>query len=187
MNSIVSGPWVGFVQAVLALLGTWLTAFGLKSLREAGGFDTSKPNPQSWRFWVGLVMLTLAVIPSLLLPFTPPAPSQERTNSQTSGESRTLTPAEEFERKSRCIGYRDQVKKEFKDRSDGEELSEIFYSPKLNTCVAVCSIMGANFPIFEMRDVLSGKRIYFDSGSYPDVAGTQKKFEEKVAELKKSN
>ena len=69
MTEILSSPWVTFLQAVLGITGTWLLAFGLKSVREAGGFNTSNPQPLSIRFWVGLILLTLSLVPPLLSPF----------------------------------------------------------------------------------------------------------------------
>ena len=69
MAEILSSPWMTFLQAVLGITGTWLLAFGLKSVRETGGFDTSNPQPLSIRFWMGLILLTLSLIPSLLSPF----------------------------------------------------------------------------------------------------------------------
>ncbi|MCK5509797.1 MAG: hypothetical protein KAI50_14885 [Desulfobacterales bacterium] len=69
MAEILSSPWVTFLQAVLGITGTWLLAFGLKSVRKAGGFNTSNPQPLSSRFWVGLILLTLSLIPHLLSPF----------------------------------------------------------------------------------------------------------------------
>lgn len=72
MTEMLSSPWVTFAQASLGLVGTWLLAFGLKSIREAGGFDSSNPQPLSWRFWAGLILLTLAVLPPLVSPFVQP-------------------------------------------------------------------------------------------------------------------
>lgn len=69
MIPMLSWPWLGFAQTLLGLVGTWLLAFGLKSIRGAGGFDTSNPQPPSWRFWAGLIMLTVAALPSLVSPF----------------------------------------------------------------------------------------------------------------------
>jgi hypothetical protein len=70
MSSILSCPWLGFAQTGVGLVGTWVLAFGLKSIREtAGTFNTSDPHPVSWRFWVGLVLLTVAGLPNLLSPF----------------------------------------------------------------------------------------------------------------------
>ena len=71
MAEILSSPWMTFVQAILCIIGTWLLAFGLKSVREAGKFDTSNPQPLSYRFWVGLILLTLSLIPPLVSPFMP--------------------------------------------------------------------------------------------------------------------
>lgn len=71
MAEILSSHWVTFLQAVLGISGTWLLAFGLKSIKESGGFDTSNPQPLSSRFWIGLILLTLSLIPPLLLPFIP--------------------------------------------------------------------------------------------------------------------
>ncbi len=69
MDPILHSPWIAFGQAVVALAGTWLLAFGLKTVRESSGLDTSNPHPLAWRFWVGLGFLTLAAAPSVLLPF----------------------------------------------------------------------------------------------------------------------
>jgi hypothetical protein len=69
MNSILHSPWITFGQALTALAGTWLLAFGLKTIRESMGFDTSNAHLLAWRFWAGLGLLTLAAVPSLLLPF----------------------------------------------------------------------------------------------------------------------
>jgi len=57
------------IQAVLGLVGTWLLAFGLKSVRETRTFDTRSPYPFSWRFWLGLILLSLAALPSVVAPF----------------------------------------------------------------------------------------------------------------------
>lgn len=65
--------WTGALQALCVVLGTWLLAFGLKSIKERGGkFDTTSSHPPSWRFWVGLILLTLVALPPLLSPFLPP-------------------------------------------------------------------------------------------------------------------
>jgi len=69
MAEILSSDWAPFVQAALAICGTWLLAFGLKSIKEAGLFDTSNPQPLSFRFWLGLAFLTLSLIPPLIKPF----------------------------------------------------------------------------------------------------------------------
>jgi hypothetical protein len=66
---ILGSRWVTFAQAILGLVGTWLLAFGLKSIRETGGFDTSNPQLFSWRFWVGLILLSLSLVPALVSPF----------------------------------------------------------------------------------------------------------------------
>ncbi len=58
-----------FAQGLAGIMGTWLLAFGLKSMKETqGSLDTSNPHPQSWRFWAGLILLTLAALPSLMRP-----------------------------------------------------------------------------------------------------------------------
>ena len=93
---------------------------------------------------------------------------------------------EQFEQKARCAEYTDKAKAQM-DVAVGEQFDQIFYSPKLNTCVAVSSIIGSNFPIFEMRDVLSGERIYFEAGSNASIRDDRKKLQDKIAELKKSN
>ena len=66
MTEIFFSPWIDFVQAIFAILGTWFLAFGLKSVKEAGGFDTSNPQPLSIRFWIGLILLTLSIAPILI-------------------------------------------------------------------------------------------------------------------------
>lgn len=66
MNEIIFSPWIDSVQAIFAISGTWLLAFGLKSIREPNGFDTSNPHPLSIRFWIGLIFLTLSILPSLV-------------------------------------------------------------------------------------------------------------------------
>jgi hypothetical protein len=76
MTSILSSSWLTFVQAVIALAGTWLLAFGLKSLKETRGFDTSDPQPLSWRFWGGLILLSAAALPPLISPFFLPDRSE---------------------------------------------------------------------------------------------------------------
>lgn len=75
MDSILHSPWTASLQGLLALAGTWLLAFGLKTVRESKVFDTSNPQPLAWRFWAGLSLLTLAAVPTMLLPFAPVAPS----------------------------------------------------------------------------------------------------------------
>lgn len=69
MTEILSSPWMSFTQAILAIAGTWFLAFGLKSVSEAGGHDTSNPHPLSKRFWLGLSLLTLSIVPPLISPF----------------------------------------------------------------------------------------------------------------------
>jgi hypothetical protein len=69
MDVVLSSTWLGSVQAVLAIAGTWLLAFGLKSVRKADGFATSNPRPLSSRFWLGLVLITLSLMPPLVSPF----------------------------------------------------------------------------------------------------------------------
>ena len=69
MPALLSSPWCGFTQAALTLVGGFFLAFSLKTMKETGGFDTSDPAPQSWRFYVGLILVTLAAIPSFVAPF----------------------------------------------------------------------------------------------------------------------
>ena len=69
MTEILSCPWFKFGQAIFAIAGTWLLAFGLKSVREPKMFDTSKPHPISPRFWIGLILITVSLLPALVLPF----------------------------------------------------------------------------------------------------------------------
>ena len=69
MSNIITSSWMIFIQAILAIIGTWLLAFGLKSIKESGGFDTSNPQPISYRFWAGLIFLTISLVPPLFSPF----------------------------------------------------------------------------------------------------------------------
>lgn len=76
---ICSHPLIPFAQGLLALVGTWTLAFGLKSVQESRGFDTSKPHPMSYRFWVGLALISLAALPSLFGPLVCVAPAEAKT------------------------------------------------------------------------------------------------------------
>jgi hypothetical protein len=84
MADILSSTWVTFVQAIFAIIGTWLLAFGLKSVREAGGSDTMNPQPLSFRFWLGIILLTLSLIPPLISPFVPSRDQVQLNSSTTS-------------------------------------------------------------------------------------------------------
>jgi hypothetical protein len=66
MVEILSSAWVTFVQAIFGILGTWFLAFGLKTVKEAKEFDTSNPQPLSWRCWLGLILLTISMFPPIL-------------------------------------------------------------------------------------------------------------------------
>jgi hypothetical protein len=53
--------WVEAGQAIVAIVGTFLTIHGLKRHAErAGTFDTMNPYPTSYRMWVGFSMIVIA-------------------------------------------------------------------------------------------------------------------------------
>lgn len=67
--ALLCSPWTDAFQALTAVAGTFLLAFGLKTVRESGGFDTLKPHPLSSRFWLGLIVVSIAALPTLLRAF----------------------------------------------------------------------------------------------------------------------
>jgi hypothetical protein len=152
MNSVLSSPWIGFLQALLGLVGAWLLAFGLKSIRETKGFDTSNPNPPSWRFWAGLVSLTLAAVPSLLLALAPAAPSQERANLPTT--------AEIFALRSKCAELGERI---LAGNIIGSALTQSqvsHYNPATNRCYVELDVHMADldkFDEYNTRNVFDGQ------------------------------
>jgi hypothetical protein len=62
LRAITEPDWIEATQAIVAVVGTWLLAFGLKKLR---GLDTMIPFPKSIRFWLGLILISLAAVPAL--------------------------------------------------------------------------------------------------------------------------
>lgn len=70
MISFLCSPWMDVLQALLALGGTFLLAFGLKTIAEARAFNISEPQPLSPRFWWGLGFISLAALPTLLRAFS---------------------------------------------------------------------------------------------------------------------
>lgn len=94
-------PWVVLAQGLFVLFGTWLLAFGLKSVRESKGFDTTNPNRLAWRFWAGLVSLTLAAVPSLAVPFASRVAIPEASNLPSAAEA--------FALRSKCVELGERV------------------------------------------------------------------------------
>jgi len=92
MMGVFDSPWLAFWQGLAGISGTWLLAFGLKTVLESGGFDTSEPHLVARRFWVGLTLLTLAVAPSLLGPFV----ATGRTDDRVTASAPTRREASEF-------------------------------------------------------------------------------------------
>lgn len=76
MLNLLCSDWINGSQAIIGLLGTFFLAFGLKSIREAGGFSTENPHPLSKRFWVGLILLSISAAPSITRPFFGGCPSE---------------------------------------------------------------------------------------------------------------
>ena len=152
MNSIVHSPWMGFAQVVLGLVGTWLLAFGLKSVRQARGFDTADPAPRAWRFWAGLVVLTAAALPSLVAPLvveaTPPR--------QTIGPS----VAEVFALRSKCAELGEKI---LAGNSVGNALTQSQvsrYDPIANRCYVELDTHMADldrFDEYNARTVFDGQ------------------------------
>jgi hypothetical protein len=152
MNSIVHSPWIDFAQALFVVVGTWLLAFGLMSVRESKGFDTSNPNPLAWRFWAGLVVLTLAAVPSVLHPFVPPIPSQERSNVPSAAESFTL--------RSKCAELGEKI---LAGNIIGGALTQSqvsHYNPATNRCYVELDVHMADldkFDEYNTRNVFDGQ------------------------------
>ncbi|MBI4445610.1 MAG: hypothetical protein HY645_06835 [Acidobacteria bacterium] len=91
----MTSPWVQFGQAVSAIVGTWLLAFGLKSMKETHGtFDTSSPHPLSWRFWAGLILVSVATLPALVSPFITVSRSGQPTGQSSVDLSMNSKPGE---------------------------------------------------------------------------------------------
>jgi hypothetical protein len=91
-----------------------------------------------------------------------------------------LTKTEKFELKARCAGYWDSAVREFQS-AGGPTVEELFYSPKLNTCVVALS--GTNAEGWAVEDILSHhKYIFYElTKEHPDA---EKQWEAKIEELK---
>jgi len=70
---LLDSNWVEPLQVTLAITGSWLLAFGIVTTikmsidgREQRVFSTSTPAIRNWKFWLGLVLITLAGIPPVL-------------------------------------------------------------------------------------------------------------------------
>lgn len=61
MYELLGAAWIEAGQAIIAILGTFLTIHGLKRYAErAGTFDTMNPYPMSYRMWVGFSLIVIA-------------------------------------------------------------------------------------------------------------------------------
>ncbi len=109
MRALLSSPWSGFVQALLLITGTWLLAFGLKSVGEAKGFDRVIPHPQPWRFIAGLVLLTAACTPQLLQPFVDPENSSDVPTSGDVSPQRETAGQTNWDRMRQCAEQADRL------------------------------------------------------------------------------
>ncbi len=61
MIDILCLRWTDLIIAALVVAGTILTVFGYESVEETEGFDTTRPFQRSWRLWLGLVLILIAV------------------------------------------------------------------------------------------------------------------------------
>ena len=62
-GALLCAPWAEPALLILGVVGTWLLAFGLAPFKRFGGdvfFDTSRPAVTSWKFWLGLGLITAA-------------------------------------------------------------------------------------------------------------------------------
>jgi hypothetical protein len=71
-----------------------------------------------------------------------------------------------FAKKQECSKYQQQVEQEVDDikENTGNSSSqpEVFYSPKLDTCVSTWTLSNkGDFRAFEIRDILTKEQIYF--------------------------
>lgn len=91
----------------------------------------------------------------------------------------------EFEMKVHCAGLADSQNR---DVNSVGGYVEVFYSPKLNTCIAGTTLGGTGHFLFLIRDILTETSIDFEGGS-PAISqdDLKKKWEQKIADLKKSN
>ena len=62
LRAITEPDWIEAVQVLVAVVGTWLLAFGLKKMK---GVVPVNPLWKSILFWLGLILISLAAIPSL--------------------------------------------------------------------------------------------------------------------------
>lgn len=70
---LLDSNWIEPLQATLAITGSWFLAYGIVHTikMSIGGaeqqvFSTSRPAIRNWKFWLGLVLITLAGIPPVL-------------------------------------------------------------------------------------------------------------------------
>jgi ribosomal protein L2 len=87
----------------------------------------------------------------------------KRQGSQISGKGDPHVEADWlFEKKFRCAQIKGPFAKEV-----GGQVDEIFYSPKLNTCVAtVQSTWGDKSIVFSIKDALTGKTLFISGNIY---------------------
>lgn len=95
------------------------------------------------------------------------------------------TPAkEEFEMKIRCselLGHQKEI-------ADSNVLDvRVFYSPKLNTCIAAEWWGNSVSTIYSLRDILTGRSLYSQDGPAGHSDSEREKWNAKITELEKSN
>ena len=100
-----------------------------------------------------------------------------------------MSAQDEFERKNRCASYWNQAGKEIdlefsgvaRPPAVGPLISELFYSPTLNTCVIAFEI--TNPHLYYIKDVLTRQMLFNEVGSDVEL----KHWKDEIAELKKQN
>jgi hypothetical protein len=111
----------------------------------------------------------------------------------TSGESNPPASTDEFERKIRCAAYWNETGKEIQSEfagvvrppAVGVLVHEIFYSPRLNTCVVAFEV--PNPRLYQIRDVLTHETLFDELESDISAGFNYKRWKAKIAELKNRN
>jgi hypothetical protein len=104
---------------------------------------------------------------------------------QLLGACATVNKDDLFEKKVRCASFTQTAKAQMNSASF-ETLEQIFYSPKLTTCVAAASKPGTKYPVYELRDVLTGEIIY-SYGDTGEPLDDRQKWLNEITAMKQSN
>lgn len=97
------------------------------------------------------------------------------------GRKKWLSDSELFEKKKECANYEFNYMKEMKALDKNSYLEELFYSPKLNTCIAGVSDWMVWLDWYIIEDVLTRKKIQTTIGNY---WWSEEAYNNKIKELK---